>query len=97
MAGTILGVWKPIGDSEGAQPGGAPPHGEAAHIVLAARAGLVAPPDDEQAVAAAFLDAYRSWEAGQLHIEPDLEVVNGFERRRLTARLAALFDQLAAQ
>jgi glycosyltransferase involved in cell wall biosynthesis len=75
----------------------APPHGEVAHIVLAARAGLVAPPDDEQAIAAAFLDAYRSWEAGQLHIEPDLEVVNGFERRRLTARLAALFDQLAAQ
>lgn len=71
------------------------PNSEAAQVVLAARAGVVVPPDDEHAVSEAIVQAFREWEEKRLHVNPDLVVVNSFERRHLTGKLSGILDRLA--
>jgi len=72
----------------------APLNSEAAQVVLAAHAGVVVPPDDDRAVSAAILQAYREWEDNRLCIHPDLDVVSSFDRRHLTKKLSEILNQL---
>jgi glycosyltransferase involved in cell wall biosynthesis len=49
-------------------------------------------PGDEDGIAKALLEAYRSWCGGDDGPTADAEVVRGFDRRVLAKRLAAVFD-----
>jgi len=75
----------------------APLDSEAAKVVQSARVGVIAPPDDESAISAALLQMYQEWREQRLHIDPDPEVVNSFERRRLTEKLVNVFDTVLSQ
>ena len=75
----------------------APLDSEASSIVRATRTGLVVPPDDVDAIAAAVLTMFRAWQAGALQIDPDWAVINSFDRRRLTGQLARVLDGLVRQ
>ena len=70
------------------------PPGAAADLLAEAGAGAVVDPDDEVAIADLLVRTYNAWCAGRLQAHPDPNVVRRYERRRLTQRLASLFDAL---
>jgi len=70
--------------------------GPCAELIQQARAGSVVPPGDTKAIAGELERLYRLWEAGSLHVEPDLQLVASFERRKLAARLASAFNGVSA-
>jgi glycosyltransferase involved in cell wall biosynthesis len=70
-----------------------PPHGEAAALVREFDAGVVVSPEDAEGAAAA-LEAFYDGRGGAPR--PAAAGLERFERRRLTAELAALLDDVAA-
>lgn len=70
-----------------------PPESEAARLVEAAGAGIVAAADDEAAIASAILTLYERWRQGRLEVKPNQDVVAGFDRRLLTRSLADLLER----
>jgi glycosyltransferase involved in cell wall biosynthesis len=72
-----------------------PADGEAAEIVTRAHAGIVVPPDDVDAVAAALRTLYAQWRAGTLPT-PDPAVVAEFDRTRLFAEVDGILRGLAS-
>jgi len=52
----------------------------------------VEPQPDE--IAKAILRYYRDWENGVFHYDPDWECIREFTRRKLTERLARIFDSI---
>jgi len=70
--------------------------GPCVDLIKQARAGSVVPPNDPQAIAAELERLYRLWEGGNLHIEPDVQLVASFERRKLAARLASVLNEVSA-
>ncbi|MBM4430809.1 MAG: glycosyltransferase family 4 protein, partial [Chloroflexi bacterium] len=70
----------------------APIDSEAACLVRAAKAGVVVPPDDPEAISTAVLRMYDEWQSGQLQVAPDPKVVASFDCRRLTQELVNILD-----
>ncbi len=68
--------------------------GVAADLVRHARAGIVVPPGDALQISQRLVEMYRQWQNGQLFIEPDQNLIQTFERRKLTGQLAGVFDDL---
>lgn len=72
------------------------PEGEASQLVVELRRGIVAPQEDEQALAGTLAELYRGYEEGTLDERFDLSHRPEFTRESLAGRLADLLDELAA-
>jgi glycosyltransferase involved in cell wall biosynthesis len=68
--------------------------GACADLVLGARAGSVVPPTDTDKIAIELVRFFHLWEKGELSIKPDLDLVNSFERRKLTSQLANVLSSV---
>jgi glycosyltransferase involved in cell wall biosynthesis len=73
-----------------------PPDGVAAKVIRESRTGVIVPPDDVQAIEAALLTFLQEWKTGRLVVQPDAQVIQRFERRQLTRRLAAILDEVTS-
>jgi len=70
------------------------PAGAAADLVREARAGLVVPPEDVDAIREQIVALYQQWQRGQATFAPDETVIARYDRRALTAQLAAVLDEV---
>jgi glycosyltransferase involved in cell wall biosynthesis len=74
------------------------PDGDAASLVRSSGTGLAISADDPQAIVNALrLLARQPEEFRARYYRPCPEVIDGYERRALTQRLAALFDNLLTE
>jgi len=69
------------------------PPGVAADLVREAQAGVVVEPEDTQAIADQTAILYQQWRRSTLTIASNQEVIAHYDRRRLTADLAAILDR----
>ena len=72
------------------------PPGPAADLVREARAGEIVPPDNPNVVSDKIINAYSRWMAGELVIYPNMHVIQRYDRRLLTGRLAAVLDTISS-
>jgi len=70
------------------------PEGDAADIVRHARAGWVVNPHDVLQMKVILKDLIARKQEDRLHMSPDEEYIQQFERKSLTGELAQLFDNL---
>ncbi|MDO4300677.1 MAG: glycosyltransferase family 4 protein [Clostridia bacterium] len=70
------------------------PEGCAADLVKESKIGIVANTDDISQIKANIKEYYDRWCNGTLDFEPDRGVIEGFERKRLTEKLAQVFDKI---
>ncbi|HEY7180318.1 MAG TPA: glycosyltransferase [Blastocatellia bacterium] len=70
------------------------PEGALANFLRRTGAGWVVNPKDDDGVLDAVRERYQQWKAGEPGPVADPELVAGFDRRKLTGRLADLFDRL---
>lgn len=70
------------------------PNGVAADLVKESNIGIVAYTDDVEQVKANLLSYYNDWEKGVLQFTPNQQVVERYERKKLTQKLAEVFDGL---
>lgn len=73
---------------------GLAPAGAARQLIQEAHAGICVDPQDIGAIAAALGQAYRNWQNGQRLVHPDPSILERYDRRNLTGRLAGLFNEL---
>jgi glycosyltransferase involved in cell wall biosynthesis len=69
--------------------------GAAADLVQEAHAGIVVDPQDIQAIATQITHLYQQWENGMLQGQPNSGVVQRYDRRLLTTRLADILNEIA--
>lgn len=74
-----------------------PEHGVAAELVRESNVGLVADVDDVEEIKKNLLNYYRQWEKGGIEHRPVREVIERYDRKKLTKALAELFDQLSGK
>ncbi|MHC4985905.1 MAG: glycosyltransferase, partial [Planctomycetota bacterium] len=77
--------------------GVAPPDGGDAWLINDTNAGIVTGVDSAERVADAMVKYWRLWKDGKLDAAAPTGDINRFERRSLTQRLAALFDEVLAE
>jgi glycosyltransferase involved in cell wall biosynthesis len=76
------------------------PAGAAADLIQEARSGYLVDPQDSQAIARQLVLLYQKWSRGELVYpsagegEARTEILNRFDRRQLTGKLAKLLDEL---
>lgn len=73
------------------------PRSQIAALLNGARAGRVVSPEDNAAVKRALTSYFSAFEKGELASNMDKDVLQEFERKFLTSKLASLFDQAAGQ
>jgi glycosyltransferase involved in cell wall biosynthesis len=73
------------------------PEGDARDLLAAAGTGILCQPDDTEAMADAIIDLIDRRDAGDLPRQPDRAVIERYERRRLTAELAAVFERVLSE
>jgi glycosyltransferase involved in cell wall biosynthesis len=72
------------------------PEGPLKHIINQGQFGFTTPPKDVHAIASAFKSLYEQWKQhGNIVFDPDIQLRASFSRRRLTAKLAQIINQLA--
>ena len=71
-----------------------PENGAAADLVRKSRIGVVAHTDTVEKIKDIIFDYYDKWTRGELTFDPDRTVIEGFERKALTAELAKVFDKM---
>ena len=71
-----------------------PENGAAADLVRESKIGVVAHTENVEAIKTALKGYYDSWTEGRLEFSPDRNVIERFERKELTRRLAEVFDSL---
>lgn len=71
-----------------------PENGAAADLVRESKIGVVAHTENVEAIKAALKGYYDSWTEGRLEFSPDRSVIERFERKELTRKLAEVFDSL---
>lgn len=64
-----------------------------ANLLWDARVGYIVEPEDVSGIQKAIIELYRKWEMKSLVTEPNWSLIEKFDRRKLTARLANIFDQ----
>jgi hypothetical protein len=72
----------------------APTDGEAARIIRQTNAGVVVSSTDVQAIEEAIWDLYQSHHDVRLVSKVDSSAIEEFDRKKQTAMLAAIFDEL---
>lgn len=70
------------------------PEGAAAELVKQSKIGIVANTDKVDEIKHIIKDYYDKWVSGTLDFEPDRNVIEGFERKKLTEKLAEIFDRV---
>jgi glycosyltransferase involved in cell wall biosynthesis len=70
------------------------PKGAASDLVNESKIGLVADTDDVKAIKKVIAQYYKDWSEGKLCFSPDREVIESFERKKLTEKLAEVFDSV---
>jgi glycosyltransferase involved in cell wall biosynthesis len=70
------------------------PQGDMRDFVLAAKAGVVVGGEDVEGATRALVDFYRAKQEGRAPVQPERAMVERFERRELTRKLAAGLDEL---
>ena len=68
--------------------------GACADLILQARAGWVVSLTVYSEIADQLVGIYQQWEAGNLIINPDRDLIASFERRKLTGQLANLLTEI---
>lgn len=71
-----------------------PYKGVAAELVRESNVGLVADVDDVAAIKTNIATFYQQWMAGGIEYKPNREVIDQFDRKKLTGKLAQIFDLL---
>ena len=71
-----------------------PENGAAADLVRKSRIGIVAHTDSVDKIKGIIQDYYDKWKSDSLSFDPDRSVIEGFERKALTAELAKVFDKM---
>lgn len=71
-----------------------PKKGEVAEIIRKTNTGVVVNPDDSEEIQKNILEFYKKWEKGQLYIDPNWDIIHSYERKKLTEKLARVFDDL---
>ncbi len=71
--------------------------GVAADLVLKSRTGRVVPPEAVDQIKENLVEMYQAWKEGLLQIQPNQPLIQSFERKQLTERLAVIFDGLINQ
>ena len=71
-----------------------PENGAAADLVRKSAIGVVAHTDSVDKIKGIIKDYYDKWQSGSLTFAPDRSVIEGFERKALTAELAKVFDKM---
>ena len=66
----------------------------AADLVRESNIGIVADTDDVKQIKENLLRYYNSWKEKDLRFEPNQEVIAKYERKKLTEKLAKIFDDL---
>ncbi len=72
-----------------------PEHGVAADLVRESRVGLVADVDDVEEIKKNLLSFYSQWKTGSIEYHPVREVIERYDRKKLTKALSEIFDQLS--
>ncbi len=70
------------------------PEGAAADLVNESKIGIVANTDNVEQIKQNIKIYYDKWCSSTLDFEPDRNVIEGFERKKLTQKLAEIFDRL---
>lgn len=70
-----------------------PPKGEAANLINRANAGRVVALEDKAGIYDVVLDLYTSFKNGNLTYEGKEEVIEEFDRKKLTEKLVAVLDE----
>ncbi len=70
------------------------PEGEAADLVRRLSAGSVAPPEDPEKISRVLEEYLLAWQDGRLTYQGKEAEIAQLEKRELTGRLAAIFDEL---
>ncbi len=70
------------------------PKGCAADLVKESKIGITADTDSVEQIKGIIKEYYDKWCEGALDFKPDRGVIEGFERKKLTQRLAEVFDRL---
>ncbi len=70
------------------------PKGDVAEIIHETGNGDVVPPDDVDAIAAAVSRRFEAYRRGESLASPNWDLINRYEGRQLTARLAQCLDQI---
>ena len=68
--------------------------GAAAQLVELTRAGVAVPADDIPAIADQIIRLFDSWKKNDLHFHRDQQIINQFDRRKLTRQLATILNDL---
>ena len=68
------------------------PPGDARDFVVHSRLGVVCEPTDIEQIAQTLLKLIEKHRAHRLDVNPDRQFIEKFERRKLTAKLAEVFD-----
>lgn len=68
------------------------PDGVAKDLVLESKIGIVANTDNVLEIENIIKNYYEKWQQNKLDFEPDFNVIEKFERKRLTKELANIFD-----
>jgi glycosyltransferase involved in cell wall biosynthesis len=72
------------------------PDGDARDLLAEAGSAYLCRPDDVEAMQRIVVDQVARWASGTHAPEPDPQVVERYERRRLTAHLASVLDAVSA-
>lgn len=68
------------------------PEGVAAELVKESKIGIVANTDSVEEIKNAIKDYYEKWLNHSLDFQPDRQIIESFERKALTKKLAEIFD-----
>lgn len=74
-----------------------PEDSDSARIVQATRSGVVVEPTDYQKAKKVILDMYEKYREGQLKLRSNDSLIQRYERKVLTKRLAGIFDDLLSE
>lgn len=69
------------------------PKGVASDLVIESKIGIVANTDNIKEIESIILKYYTKWKNNTLDFEGDFNIINNFERKKLTAKLAKIFDK----
>lgn len=73
------------------------PEGVAADLIRSSRAGIVVEPENVDAIKQAVYNMYLKYKQKELKINPDLSIIERFDRIRLTKGLACILDELSTE
>lgn len=71
-----------------------PEVGAAADIIRETKSGMVCETSSVEAIQEGVLELYQNWKKKELIKEPDMDKVNLYHRKNLTAQLAAIFESM---